>query len=67
MGRILFSVFLLVDLNEYDEHFPKLLYTKLGMGKYLFHIVLFFVKYQYSLNFCILYKVCMQRSSVCSR
>ena len=28
-----FSVFLLIDLNEHVDHFPKLLYNKLGMGK----------------------------------
>ena len=28
-----FSVFLLMDLNAFDEHFPILLYNKLGMGK----------------------------------
>ena len=28
-----FYVFLLMDLNAYDEHFPILLYNKLGMGK----------------------------------
>ena len=28
-----FSVILLMDLNAYDEHFPKLQCNKLGMGK----------------------------------
>ena len=28
-----FSVFLLMNLNVFDEHFPILLYNKLGMGK----------------------------------
>ena len=27
------SVFLLMDLNAFDENFPKLLYNKLSMGK----------------------------------